>query len=318
MDRPSRVSVIIPARNAADFIGRIVEAVIDQRPQDVELEVIVVDDDSRDETVQVARTAGARVIELGSGGDGSNPAAVRNRGAAEAAGDLLVFIDADCTPDTDWLDRLLDAHGRGEVCVGGSLALPSGLSASARCDYYCGWYHVHPWRPAGTVLNHPPCNLSVRRAAFQRTRGFDERQPIAYAHEELGWQSDLRLTGDGVYFEPAARVFHWNRPGWGNLLRRNYRWGYSAIQSKAETGNARGAWLYRHPRVLIAISLPLAPIQAVYIIGCWLRSGILEPLLMFPAVILARFAHAFGMALGGLNWLDRRASSAPGTRPRWE
>jgi len=128
----------------------------------------------------------------------------------------------------------------------------------------------------------------------------------------------LRQTGDRVYFEPAARVFHWNRPGWGNLLRRNYRWGYSAIESKAETGSARGAWLYRHPRLAIAISLPLAPIQAVYIIGCWLRSGTLEPLLMFPAVILARFAHAFGMALGGLNWLDRRASSAPGTRPRWE
>ncbi len=318
MDRPSRVSVIIPARNAADVIGRIVEKVIDQRPPDVELEVIVVDDGSGDETGQVSRAAGARTVELKAGEHGGNPAAARNRGAEVASGELLVFLDADCTPDSGWLEGLLDAHSRGEVCVGGSLAMPDGLSTSARCDFYCGWYHVHPWRHAGAVPSHPPCNLSVQRAAFERSRRFDERQPMAYAHEELGWQGDLRQAGDRVFLEPAARAFHWNRPGWMHLLRRNYRWGYSSIQAKAETGSARLAWLYRHPRLLVALSLPLAPVQALYIIGCWLRTGTIEPLLMFPAVILARFAHAFGMAFGGLDWLGRRAESAPGTRPRWE
>ena len=35
--------------------------------------------------------------------------------------------------------------------LGGSLDLPDGLSFMARCDYYCGWYHVHSRRPGGEV-----------------------------------------------------------------------------------------------------------------------------------------------------------------------
>ena len=142
--------------------------------------------------------------------------------------------------------------------MGGSLDLPPGLSAMARCDYYCGWYHVHSRRPGGEVPNHPPGNLSVRREVFARTRGFTEQQPVAYAHEELAWQAEVRRAGGRIMFDPRAIVFHYNRPGFANLLRRNYRWGFSAIESKAPTGAARQAWIYRYPGLLVAGSLPLA------------------------------------------------------------
>ena len=63
-----------------------------------------------------------------------------------------------------------------------------------------------------------------------------EQQPVAYAHEELAWQAEVRRRGGHIVFDPEAIVFHYNRPGFGNLLRRNYRWGYSAIESKSPTG----------------------------------------------------------------------------------
>lgn len=312
----ARASVIIPARNAEAHIGRTVRAVIAQSEACAGLEVIVVDDGSSDETASAARAAGARTLTVSS--SGGNPAAARNAGAREATGDPLIFLDADCTPADGWLEALLTAHGRGASCVGGSLALPDGLPASARWDYYCGWYHVHPGRPSGFVANHPPGNLSVRRASFARTSGFNERHPIAYAHEELAWQAELRRSGERIYFEPAAVVRHWNRPGVGNLLRRNYRWGYCAVESKAETGAARMTWLYRFPRLLIAAGIPLAPIQAAYIIGCWLRVGISEPLLTFPAVLAARTAYGIGMMAGGRRWLhEKKAGSPSRARPRW-
>ena len=119
--------------------------------------------------------------------------------------------------------------------------MPAGLSTSARLDYYCGWYHVHPRRPPRHVPNHPPGNLSVRRSAFAATCGFSEREPLAYAHEELEWQAELQRNGGKIYFEPRAVAYHWNRPGFGNLLRRNYRWAYSSIEGKAESGAARMA-----------------------------------------------------------------------------
>lgn len=311
-----KVTVVIPARNEAGSITDVIQSVRAQRVSAIDLEIIVVDDGSRDETVQLARAAGARV-ELALARDGGNPARARNRGAAIAVGDPIVFLDADCTPNSDWLARLLAAHDNGADVVGGALDLPHHLPLSARCDYYCGWYHVHSARRPGEVPNHPPGNLSVRRNVFARTRGFTEQQPVAYAHEELAWQGEVRQAGGTIVFEPKAIVRHHNRPGWGNLLRRNYRWGYSAIESKASSGAARLAWVYRYPALLLVASMPFALASAGYIVGCWLRAGVFEPLLLLPGILAARAAYSAGLLLGAIRWM-RHGHLAPATRPRWE
>jgi glycosyltransferase involved in cell wall biosynthesis len=311
------VSVIIPARNERRTIAHLIDTVLRQAPAGWAVEVVLVDDGSSDDTVAVAREAGARVVELGSRPGGGNPAVARNRGALAAAGDPLVFLDADCVPAAGWLERLLAGHEAGATVVGGSLDLPDGLAPMARCDYYCGWYHVHSRRPGGEVPNHPPGNLSVRRAAFAATRGFTEQQPVAYAHEELAWQAEVQRAGGRVVFDPWAIVYHYNRPGFRNLLRRNYRWGYSAIESKAPTGAARGAWVYRYPALLVGASLPLALASAAYIIGCWVRAGVLEPVLMAPVIVAARLAYSSGLVAGGVRWI-RYGAGAAEARPRWE
>jgi glycosyltransferase involved in cell wall biosynthesis len=254
----------------------------------------------------------------GSGGPGrGNPAAARNRGAAASTGDPIVFLDADCTPAPGWLAAILAAHDAGEVVVGGALDLPSGLSASARCDYYCGWYLVHSRRPAGPVPHHPPPNLSVRRDTFLGTSGFLERQPFAYTNEERVWQAELRRAGHRIWFEPAARAFHHNRPGFLNLLKRNYRWAYTAVPAKSETGAARLAWLWRHPWLVVAASGPLALAHTAFILACWGRAGVFEPFLMLPGILLSRFAYAAGMAVGGVRWLAGGRAATGSWRPRW-
>jgi len=315
--RARTVSIIIPARNAGGAIGGIVRACLAQRQPGVELEVIVVDDASTDDTAAEARAAGARTLIAPAAG-GGNPAAARNLGARAAQGEILVFLDADCEPVDGWLRSLLAAHDRGEVIVGGALDLPSGLPFSARCDYFCGWYHVHSRRPAGYVVSHPPANISVRRDLFLSTQGFEERYPIAFAHEELRWQAELVRRGMRIYFEPSAVVLHRNRAGLGNLLGRNYRWGYSAIESKAATGAATMAWLYRYPRLLIAFAPVSAVLQALYIVASWVRAGVFEPCVMLPVVLAARVAYTAGMVVGGIRWLrSRRVPGSTETRPRW-
>jgi hypothetical protein len=127
----------------------------------------------------------------------------------------------------------------------------------------------------------------------------------------------VRRAGGRIVFDPQAIVFHRNRPGFANLLRRNYRWGFSAIESKAPTGAARLAWVYQHPALLVAGSLPLALASTAYIVICWLRAGRIEPLLMLPAVLAARLAYSAGLAWGGLRWI-RAGDRVPEMRPRWE
>ena len=144
-----------------------------------------------------------------------------------------------------------------------------------------------------------------------------EEQPFSYTNEERAWQAELREEGHRIYFEPRAVVHHHNRPGFLNLLRRNYRWAYTALESKSRFGTARMAWIYRYPRVMIALSLPLAFAHTAYIAGCWAKARRLEPLLMLPAILVSRFAYTAGMAVGGGRWLRRRKGGPVEREPKW-
>jgi glycosyltransferase involved in cell wall biosynthesis len=312
------ISVVIPCRNEEVGIVRLIRSVKAQTPAGSGLEIIIVDDGSTDSTAQLAKAEGARVLSIAAKAGGGNPAAARNYGARASTGDPIIFLDSDCLPHDGWLSTLLRKHAADIEVVGGSLDLPPGLGLSARCDYYCGWYHVHSRRPSAWVQHHPPCNISVRRETFLGGSGYTERQPIAYAHEELAWQAEVLADGGRIFFDPRAIVDHYNRPGFGNLLRRNYRWGYSALASKATTGTARFAFLYRHPRFLVFASLPLAFASTAYILGCWLKARRIEPLLMSPAIFAARVAYSVGMAEGGLRWIARPDQRTIEHRPRWE
>ncbi|HET7584837.1 MAG TPA: glycosyltransferase [Gemmatimonadaceae bacterium] len=303
------VSVIIPARNEAAAIAGVVHAVrAQQLGAHTEIEVIVVDDGSSDDTAERAAAAGARVVRRGE--SEGNPAAARNAGARAARGDPLVFLDADCTPAPGWLDALLSGHARGAAVVGGALEMAPGLPITARCDYYATSTQQHARRPAGRVVSQSPASLSVRRDAFFATCGFIERHPVADGHEELAWQGALTRAGEQIIFEPRAVAYHRNRAGLAHLLRRSYRWGYSSIEAKALSGAARVATLYRHPRLLVAAALPLSAAHTLHALTSWMRAGRVEPLVLAPGILAARIAYACGMMIGGIRWLRRTERSS--------
>jgi glycosyltransferase involved in cell wall biosynthesis len=108
-----RISVVMPAKNEAGAIGSVIEAVRQQLPR---AEILVVDDGSSDETASVAKSAGARVVShrysMGNG------AAVKT-GARSAAGEIVVFMDADGQHDPADIPRLLDRIEEGfDMAVG--------------------------------------------------------------------------------------------------------------------------------------------------------------------------------------------------------
>ena len=93
------VSVIVPAYNVENYIGKGIESVINQSFKNIEL--IVVDDGSTDKTYSIARQYSSkdnRIKVLRQKNKGVS--AARNRGIMEASGKYLIFLDSD-----DWLDE---------------------------------------------------------------------------------------------------------------------------------------------------------------------------------------------------------------------
>lgn len=104
-----RVSVLIPARNEALTLPRLLAALADQSLQP--LEVIVIDDHSGDNTAGIARAAGVTVLAskpLPEGWCGKTWAL--QQGANRSQGELLVFLDADTEPGPTFLAQLVANH----------------------------------------------------------------------------------------------------------------------------------------------------------------------------------------------------------------
>jgi len=95
------VSVIIPTLNEAGSIG----GVIAEIPRNIVSEIIVADSGSTDGTAEVARAAGARVLNLAERGYGRACAAAAK--SVDAASDILVFMDGDGADRADFVETLV-------------------------------------------------------------------------------------------------------------------------------------------------------------------------------------------------------------------
>jgi glycosyltransferase involved in cell wall biosynthesis len=192
------VSVIIPAYNAEATITQALDALTGQDFDD-DYEVIVVDDDSTDRTLEAAERAGSGATILHQAQLG--PAAARNLGVEHAAGRLLAFTDADCVPSPSWLRE--------------------GVAALEEADLVQGAVRPDPLTPrtpfdrtvsvTGDRGLYECASMFVRRDLFDRVGGFEDWLDARVGKqlaEDLwfGWRA--RRAGATTAFCPAALVDH--------------------------------------------------------------------------------------------------------------
>jgi mycofactocin glycosyltransferase len=224
---PPRVSVIVPVRDRAGALRRCLESVQRVRYPKDRLEVLVVDDGSRDDGPAVARALGATV--LSSGGSGRGPAAARNRGASAADGEILAFLDSDCVASERWLLDVVEAFADpGVAAVGGRV---DGMRTSSALDRYEGVMSSLSlgargrWaQPGSDTFYLPSCNLLVRRSAFLEVGGFREELHVG-EDVDLSWR--LRDRGFTIAYVPRGPVLHEHRNRVGPFLRRRFEYGTS-------------------------------------------------------------------------------------------
>jgi len=180
-----KYSVIIPAWNEEAYlpatlasIRQVIEEVLARVGHVGEL--IVVDNNSDDATPDIAQAAGAVVVHEPI----NQISRARNRGAASATGELLIFLDADTRCTSDLLIRVLSLVESGKVVAGGSIiASDSPIPRTAeRCVQFWNWLSRSLRLAAG-------CFVFCRRDAFDAVGGFSDK---VYAGEEIFLSRQLK------------------------------------------------------------------------------------------------------------------------------
>ena len=190
-----RFSVIVPAYNEGAYLGRALHS-LQHQDYDGNYEIIVVDNNSTDDTAAVAARYGVRVV----GESRQGVCAARQRGVDCAQGEIIVSTDADTTQPPDWL-RTIDAgfHTSDKV-----------VAVAGPCRYQdpSWWAKAYPtllfglvaaiYALTGFVFYVSATNIAIQRSAFP---GYD-----------------LKLTQGGDELDLLRRL---RRRGFVNWLRHN-------------------------------------------------------------------------------------------------
>jgi len=223
-----RVSVVVPVKDCAELLSRLLESLRRQTLQPHE--VIVVDDGSTDGSPAVAERYGAKVLSTG-GGRGPNFA--RSIGVRAASGDVIALTDSDCLPSEDWLESLIREL---EENPGVGIVAGTTIAANPECfmarfldsslltptpKYGRRVVMERDFRPGIVVAT---CNMAVVKRVFERVGLFDPDYRY-YGSDDMDFVYRALRGGFRVLCSPRPLVRHYHRTTLTRALKRYFQYG---------------------------------------------------------------------------------------------
>ena len=196
------VSVIVPTYNNEAVIRSCLDSLANQEFGG-EYEVIVVDDGSTDDTVGAVLTYPVKMLKQGHGG----PASARNLGAGDADGEILLFTDADCTVERDWIEKMCNPFTDETVVGVQGVYKTHQKSITARFVQYEIEERYEIMSKVGQIDFIGSYSAAYRKDVFLAEGGFDENFQIA-SGEDTDLSYRLSSRGHKMVFAPDAVVYH--------------------------------------------------------------------------------------------------------------
>jgi len=217
------ISVIVCTHNRSASLCKTLSSFLQAIPGRLSWELLVIDNDSTDDTRQVTRdfiaASKLNVRYVFEGKRGLSEA--RNRGIREAQGEVLTFIDDDVHVSTNYLQEVKNAFDELDpICVGGKVLLGESLPRPSwwdeRCDGAVGKFDrgdsVIVGGRGDRELTGIGANMSFRRSVFEKYGPF--RTDMGRKGAELTTGEDaemfqrLRKQDERVIYYPRALVYH--------------------------------------------------------------------------------------------------------------
>ena len=200
-----KISVVIPVKDGENCLSECLLAIKQQQKLkfNQDFEIIVVDDGSNDNTAQIARGCGAKVISQPNAG----PASARNSGVKNASGDLIAFTDADCVPAPDWLYQITLPFENPKVMgVKGAYRTRerNWVARFVQLEYESKYERMRQKERIDFIDTY---SAAYRRKVFLENGGFNEFFPFPSVEDQ---EFSFRLAHKGYWlvFQPDAVVYH--------------------------------------------------------------------------------------------------------------
>jgi len=218
-----RISVIIPVYNGAATVADTLTALLAQTGVRDAMEVLVIDNNSADNTVEIVRRFPVTLLRETRPG----PSMARNTGLAAARGEVIVCLDADTLPTRRWLAELVKPlEDPAVVIVGGAVLTYDPQNAAERYLDASGIYNAGHNVMAKVFPFATGMNMAIRASALREAGGWEAAfrwgEDVDLSHRIL-----LRHPGSLVYAERAV-LFHRNRTTLDAMARQAFGYGRGA------------------------------------------------------------------------------------------
>jgi len=228
-----------------------------------EYQVIIVDGHSTDHTVEVARRYACSVVYENVGTIGG----ARNIGVGESNGRYIVFTDADCVAEKDWLKNLIKNFDNSDVVsVGGPNITPEDDADFAKCVgrvlsflSQAGARYGFNANKVMETYHNPTCNVAYKKDVFQEAGGFNEKL-VTCDDEELDYR--LKEKGYKILYTPDARVLHYRRSTWREFMEMAFNYGVGRMQA-IKLHRKMGKWFHYAPPATVLLILFFFPMSAL-------------------------------------------------------
>lgn len=280
----STVSIVIPVHNGGEQLRTCLRQISLSSAKPAE--IIVVDDNSTDESPNIAKEFGATVVPT-AGRRG--PAYARNIGARHATGDILFFLDADVAVHRDTIGRVREAF---EGKPGVDALLGSYDNSPANADFLSQYrnlmhHFVHQSARQEAFTFWSGCG-AIRRELFLEYSGFDESYGRPMIEDiELGYR--LQRTGRRIVLDRDIQVTHLKRwTFWGlvktDVFDRGIPWTELILRDHRMPNDLNLQVGQRISVALVFLMIGLAMLTAIY----W-RGYFLVPVFALLFFLLGRF-----------------------------
>ncbi|QMW04577.1 glycosyltransferase [Spirosoma foliorum] len=211
-----KCSIIIRAFNEEKHIGKLLDGIIHQESQH-EVEIILVDSGSTDNTIQIAEQKGAQVVKIRP--EEFSFGRALNFGCQRSTGDILLFASAHIYPVyTNWIEQMLIPFEDTKVGLTYGRQIGNQLSKFSERQLFAKWFP--------TVSNYnqsiPFCNnanTAIRRSLWEQIN-YDESLT---GLEDLHWAAIIQQQGHRIAYEADAVIVHVHEETPRKIFNRYYR-----------------------------------------------------------------------------------------------